>query len=74
MYKITLTLDDQGNVRGVEPLDKRGNLLKPIKKHVGIDWTSNGTIDNVTTLTILSKPGCSPCCIITGSGDTYCWC
>ncbi|MGA1842728.1 MAG: hypothetical protein ACMUIU_19090 [bacterium] len=48
--------------------------MKPIKKHVGIDWTSNGTIDNVTTLTILSKPGCSPCCIITGSGDTYCWC
>jgi hypothetical protein len=73
-YKVTLILDEHGNVTGVEPLDQAGKVLKPVKKHMGENWTSNGIIDNVTTLTILSKPGFSPCCIIVGSGDTYCWC
>ncbi|MGA1865346.1 MAG: hypothetical protein ACMUHX_09810 [bacterium] len=73
MYKVMLTLDEQGKVIDVEPRDHNGNILRPVKKNLGVDWTSNGTIDNVTSLTILSKPGHSPCCVING-GTVWCWC
>lgn len=81
MFKVMLTLDEQGKLIKVEPKDEEGNPLKdnegktlnPEKKNLGVNWTSNGTIDNVTAITILSKPGHSPCCIING-GDVWCWC
>lgn len=70
MFKVTLTLDEQGNLVDVKPENESLNVMK---KTIGVDWTSNGTIDNVTTVAILSKPGYSPCCIITG-GEAWCWC
>lgn len=70
MEKVTLTLDDKGQVINVEP----EHPLKIDGKKLGLECECEGIIDNVTTVTILSKKGRSPCCIITGSGDMWCWC
>lgn len=73
MYKVTLTLDEHGNLIGVESRDRKGRIMETKRKNIGVDWTSNGTIDNVTSVTILSKPGHSPCCAVSG-GEVWCWC
>lgn len=70
MQKVTLTINDNGEIIGVDP----GQPLIGEGEEASSACLYNGTIDKITTFAIVSKKGHSPCCIITGSGDTYCWC
>lgn len=72
MIKVTLTLDDSGNIIDVEPPEGKPLKIKGQKLGEG-SVKFHGEVNHMISAIIVSKDGFSPCCIISGD-RLFCWC